>query len=156
MTSRISPIVGACLLAAACAATSPMSQARLEDSIAAIATEFEGRPGFVEFAVDGVRVYCISDPHHDRMRLIAPIVSLREVDAGLLRVLLAANYHSSLDARYAASQGIVYAAYLHPLSTLSEAELESALSQVVSLVQTFGSSFSSGELHFGESEEESF
>ena len=63
--------------------------------------------------------------------------------------MLIANYHSSLDARYAVSQGIVYSAFLHPLSTLADDQLASALRQVAALATTFGSTYSSGELMFG-------
>ncbi len=43
----------------------------------------------------------------------------------------------------------VYSIYLHPLESLSEAELRSAVSQVVMLVQTFGTTYSSAGIVFG-------
>ena len=65
--------------------------------------------------------------------------------------MLDANFHSALDARYAVSEGIVYALFLHPISSLTPQQIVSALDQVVSLVTTFGTSFSSGQLQFGPS-----
>ncbi|MEO0409240.1 MAG: hypothetical protein AAF289_18005, partial [Cyanobacteria bacterium P01_A01_bin.135] len=63
--------------------------------------------------------------------------------------ILIANFHTTLDARYAVSDGTVVATYLHPLSTLQEQDLRSAVRQVVSLAETFGTTYTSGELLFG-------
>ena len=59
-----------------------------------------------------------------------------------------ANFHTALDARYAFNKGILYAAYIHPLSTLTKAQLESALEQTATLAATFGKEYSSGSLIF--------
>ena len=63
--------------------------------------------------------------------------------------MLEANFHSALDGRYAISNGMVYAAYIHPLSPLRPEEVRSALRQVAELGKTFGTTYSSGELLFG-------
>lgn len=63
--------------------------------------------------------------------------------------VLEANFHSALDARYATSDGVLYAAFIHPLSPLTEAEVRSAVAQVASLVRSFGTTYSSGELAYG-------
>ena len=136
------------MLACATPAETPMTQERMEELISRSAQDVAGRAGALEFSYDGVSMACISDVTHDRMRIIAPITSVGGLSARTLEMLLVANYHTSLDARYAISDGAVYAAYLHPLSDLSEAQLASALRQVASLARTFGSTFSSGELSF--------
>ena len=58
------------------------------------------------------------------------------------RILLQANFGNTLDARYALREGMLYAVYLHPLSSLTLRDLEAALGQVASLVRNFGTSFS--------------
>ncbi|NJL83304.1 MAG: hypothetical protein HC890_10765, partial [Chloroflexaceae bacterium] len=58
----------------------------------------------------------------------------------------------TLDARYAVSNGVVFAAFVHPLSTLDERDFLSALRQVSQLVRNFGTSYSSGALSFGPGE----
>jgi hypothetical protein len=98
--------------------------------------------------VDGVQVIVVADPHADRMRVVAPIKEVAKLQPKQMHIMLEANFHTALDARYATSKGMVYAAFLHPLSSLSDEYLRSAVRQVVSLVQTFGSSYSSGELAF--------
>jgi len=130
-----------------------MSQERMEELVANASNEAEGRPGAMQFLFDGVQMLCLSDVEHDRMRIIAPITTREGLAAPYLDLMLLANYHTSLDARYAVSDGVVYAAFLHPLSTLTESDLASAMRQVASLAQTFGSTYSSGELSFGVSEE---
>ena len=126
-----------------------MDQTTLEDVVRRCSEETRGERGVVEFSQEGVAMACISDPRADRMRIIAPIAELEGLDESVLHAMLDANFHSALDARYATSDGIVYAAYLHPLSTLTEDELVSAIDQVAELVRTFGTTFSSGDLIFG-------
>jgi hypothetical protein len=59
-----------------------------------------------------------------------------------------ANFDSALDARYAIAKETLWSAYIHPLSTLSDEDFLSGLGQTVNLVDTFGSSFSSGSSTF--------
>ena len=95
-----------------------------------------------------VRMACMTDLHHDRMRVIAPIIEVEGLSSQHLVAMLEANFHTALDARYAISSDVVFAAFIHPLSPLSDGELRAALRQVASLVETFGDGYSSGELVF--------
>jgi len=108
-----------------------------------------GPPGAIQTRVEGINIYLISDSAHDRMRIMAPVARMNPANPRLAPLLLQANFKSTLDARYAVSEGVIYAAFLHPISSLSHELLESALAQVLSLAKTFGSTFSSDELHFG-------
>lgn len=78
---------------------------------------------------------------HDRMRIVAPIGPEAKLTDQQRKRMLDANFHSALDVRYATSKGLVYAAYIHPLSTLRREEVQSALRQVAELVKTFGSTY---------------
>jgi hypothetical protein len=80
------------------------------------------------------------------MRLITPVRRISELSPEQVPRVLEANFHTTLDARYATSEDILYAAYIHPLSFLSEVELRSAVRQVSNLALSFGSTYSSGEL----------
>ena len=126
----------------------PMDGERLVSAIAEQATAVQRGQGVVEFVFDDVRMLCIYDTHYDRMRIVTPVAREHAITPEHLSAALIANFHSALDARYAMAEGIVYAAYLHPLSSLSRAELVSALRQVSALAKTFGTTFSSGELYF--------
>ena len=127
----------------------PMTREKMEKILRVIGTEARGVPGLLEFKVKEVVLVCISDPGHDRMRIIAQIRPLSDLTSEQLEAILEANFHSALDARYATSQGILYAAFIHPLSNLTERELRSAAFQVPSPAFTFGPPYSSGTLLCG-------
>lgn len=114
-----------------------------------MADELDGEDGRWQMRVGEVPLACMTDLHFDRMRIIAPIIELDEVSVDMRDQCLEANFHTALDARYATSDGVLYAAFIHPLSPLDEDQVESAVRQVASLVETFGTTFSSGELVFG-------
>ena len=132
-------------------ATAPvprMTLARMEQIFADQVDAITGPSGAIQTQVDGIPIYLISDEKHDRMRIIAPITRVTGLDPRVQGVLLRANFHSTLDARYAISDDVVFAAFLHPISSISPELIASGLTQVVTLVKTFGTSFTSGELVF--------
>ena len=103
----------------------------------------------IEFEFRDVLMVCIYDEHHDRMRIISPIKKYEEVSELEKDRMMESNFHSSLDARYGVSGGILYSAYIHPLSPLEEKDVLSGIYQVASLHLSFGSDYSSGILSFG-------
>lgn len=123
----------------------PMTRARMEMVFAEQVDAILGPPGAIQTRVDGVSVYLLSDVTHDRVRLIAPITSVKNLNQRILAILLHANFHRTGEARYAISDGVVHAVFQHPISSLSPVLIKSALAQVVSLAKTFGSHFSAGE-----------
>jgi hypothetical protein len=127
----------------------PMTQARMEQIFGDQVDAIEGPSGAIRTIVDEVEIYLISDPTNDRMRLLARVADVNRVDPRIVNVLLQANFYRTLDARYAVSEGIVFSAYLHPLSTLSREELISGFDQVLALAKNFGTTYSSGKLDFG-------
>lgn len=127
-----------------------MTVDELEQVLRAAADEIEGEDGRWQLRLDEVPLACMTDLHFDRMRIIAPIAEVDEVTDELRDLCLEANFHTALDARYATSEGVLYAAFIHPLSPLDADQVESAIRQVASLVETFGTTFSSGELVFGD------
>ena len=80
---------------------------------------------------------------------MTPVASVEVLDGDLLYRMLQANYDSALDARYAIAQGLVWSVFIHPLSNLDEAFLASAIRQVHTAAETFGTTFTSGELIYG-------
>ena len=98
----------------------------------------------------GRELLVLADPESDRMRVLAPIGDAQSVSPEQILRMMVANFHTALDARYAfISDGTVVAVYLHPLSSLQERDLRSALRQVAELADTFGTTYSSGEMIFG-------
>ena len=122
----------------------PMTQSVMELLFAEEVDAILGPSGAIQTKVDGINVYLISDPVQDRMRIIAPIALAEKLDPRFLAIMLEANFYRTGDARYSTSDGVVYAAFMHPISSLSPTLLKSALAQVLSLAKTFGTRFSSG------------
>ncbi len=127
---------------------SEMTQDRLQDLILEVGTNVIISGNIVRFTFDGAELLCVSDISADRMRIISPIIELAEVGSEQLLLALAANFHSALDARYAISDGIIYSAFIHPLTPLSDGEVISAIAQVARARNTFGNEYSSGALYF--------
>lgn len=103
----------------------------------------------IEFEFRNVLLVCIYDENHDRMRIISPIKKYEEVSELEKDRMMESNFHNSLDARYGVSRGVLYSAYIHPLSSLKEKDVLSGIYQVASLHLSFGSNYSSGVLSFG-------
>ncbi len=61
---------------------------------------------------------------------------------------LVANFHTTLDVKYAVSDEILWAVFIHPLKELSEQQLRDAISQVCHADLTFGTTFSSTDQVF--------
>lgn len=104
---------------------------------------------FMRFKFQSVYINLIFDETHDRMRLVSPIIEVKNIADSQMMKMLKANYHDALDARYAVSEGIVWSTFIHPLSDLTEEYLKSAIRQVAVAKATFGRGYSSGTLQFG-------
>ena len=111
-------------------------------------SELEGEKGFWRGNREEVPVFVFSDDEHDRMRLMAPIGVVEELDPDLLHVLLQANYDRALDAKYALRGLEVWAVSVHPLATLAPDDFASFLEQVVKLVKNTGTTYASSDLVF--------
>ena len=94
-------------------------------------------------------LYLIYDVAADRMRLMSPIIEASELTETLMYRMLQANYDAVLDPRYVIARGVVWCAFIHPLSALSDEQLASAIIQVHTGATTFGTSFTSGGIVFG-------
>lgn len=132
----------------ASAIAADMTQQRMENIIISMSDSSEGGNGYLPFVYQDVQMALISDTSHDRMRIIAPIIQYNQLDTEHIDAMMVSNFHLALDARYAVSEGILYAAYIHPLSSLNKRQLRSAVRQVASLSISFGSEYSSGELTY--------
>ncbi len=103
----------------------------------------------IQLEVEGHVLIALTDERHDRMRLVVPVVEATQLDEDEKDRLLAANFHTALDARYAVHDGVLYSVFIHPLSPLTREQAQDAVRQVVTLAATFGASYSSGDLVFG-------
>jgi len=125
-----------------------MTTAAISKLLESYLSDLEGHPGFWRGIREQVPVYAFSDDKNDRMRLMAPIGELRELDPQVLKVLLQANYDRALDAKYALRGNEVWAVAVHPLATLAPDDFASFINQVVKLVKNTGSTYASSDLVF--------
>jgi hypothetical protein len=109
----------------------------------------KGQKGQWSFTLNGVAMSVVTDSRADRMRIVSPIVSVDKLDRSDLLNLLEANFDRALDAKYTVFDGTVWAAFVHPLSPLTRGELVSAAKQVAALSNSFGTTFSSLDIVFG-------
>jgi len=101
------------------------------------------------FTVDGTPVTLVFDVNADRMRLFTRVSPSDALSGSQLRRLMQANFDTALDARYAIAGGQVWSTYMHSLVSLTHDDFVSAIAQTVTLVKTYGTTFSSGALSFG-------
>jgi len=126
-----------------------MTQSMMEEIVKQTASVSNGEKGVVNFTYNNVRMALISDVKHDRMRIIAVVKKFKALTPQQIEAILNSNFHKSLDARYAVSKGVLYSAYIHPLSSLRKKQITSAMLQVSNLAKSFGNEYSSGVLRFG-------
>lgn len=127
-----------------------MTQEKIENIIhKSIHTEvIEEEKGYLFFNYLGTKMLFLSDEKYNRMRIVSSITTYSNLAPKIKDALMNSNFHLALDARYAVSEDILYAAFIHPISTLDEEDLKSALKQVYNLVVSFGKTYSSGQLEF--------
>lgn len=133
-----------------------MDNMRLDEIIRRLDQKPQGSDGLWQLRIGNHAVTVITDEAADRMRIVIPITETSELSQKHLYRIMQANFDSALDARYAIAKEILWSAYIHPLSSLTNEDFLSGLGQTVNLVDTFGGSFSSGTTTFigGDSQEE--
>lgn len=123
-----------------------MTAERLEFILDQETNNFRLENGQWLFTLEGRPMVALVDEAVNRMRLVAPITAAENLTDEQIQSMLVANFHTTLDGRYAVTNGTVVATFVHPLSSLQENDLQSALRQVAQLAENFGSTYSSGEL----------
>ncbi len=127
-----------------------MTLARLTAIIENVGKNVEvNENGSITFTYDDAQLLAVVAEQANRMRIIAPVIAASDITENQMAAMLVSNYHLALDARYAVGDGVLYSAYVHPLRELTTNQVRSAIRQVATLRNTFGTSYSSGEMSFG-------
>lgn len=130
-------------------AQAQMTNQKLKDILTQEVDSIEGFSGMWQLKLNDLPMIVLTDSINDRMRIIAPIIEASRLNEDVLLDCLTANFHSALDVKYAISDHVLWSVYIHPLSSLSDQEVRSAVQQVFLAAATFGTSFSSTPLLFG-------
>lgn len=72
-----------------------------------------------------------------------------ELEEEQYKLMLEANFDRALDAKYALFDGIVWSVFTHPLAELEVEQFKIAMNQVITLSETFGSTYNSTDFVFG-------
>ena len=132
----------------ACASSRAMNDERLRDALATETGGWEGKPGAWVFTYRDLEMMLLTDEHHNRMRIISPVALEETLAPARMQVLLGVNFDRTLDARYATWQGKLWAAFIHPLDSLTAGEARAGLDQVWNLVRNYGGSYAGSDLAF--------
>lgn len=127
----------------------PMNNRQLDGLIRQVSDRVEGELGYWRFDYQGRQLMVITDESHNRMRVMTAIIDETEVTEEIRQIVLEANFDRALDAKYATSQGYLWSVFTHPLAELTNDQFLDAVSQVKTLADNFGTSFSSSDLVFG-------
>lgn len=128
--------------------TVPTDNRRLQDMLSRSAKILRRQGNAWAIQYGDVPMMVMTSEQHDRIRIMAMVGEGSLVKEANLPLLMQVNFDKALDARYALFQDKLWALYLHPLGSLSETGLTSALMQVANLVKTYGTTYSSSALQF--------
>ncbi|MGJ3248790.1 MAG: hypothetical protein ACFE0I_22295 [Elainellaceae cyanobacterium] len=109
----------------------------------------QAQAGQLQFTLDDRSMVVLSNEENDRMRILTPVISANRLTPQQVQNILIANFHTTLDARYAVTDRTLVSVFVHRLSSLQDNDFRSALYQVANLAESFGTTYSSGELIFG-------
>ena len=126
----------------------PMDNKRLDTLLKEIDANTQGEAGFWYVEYNGHPTYVITDEAADRMRVVVQISPAETLDQAALFRMMQANFDSALDARYSIARGMLWSAYIHPLSPLSDDRFRAGFLQAITLAETYGTEYSSGGLRF--------
>ncbi|MEM9781392.1 MAG: hypothetical protein AAF899_02845 [Pseudomonadota bacterium] len=129
----------------------PMTVARVGEVLSRLDEEAQRSPDgtVMQITIEGTALMFVSDPRHNRMRLMSRIGPADALSEEQLMRIAQANFDTALDARYAVARGQIWSVYIHPLAELTETQLIEAVGQVVNAAESFGTTYSSGLLSFG-------
>ena len=103
----------------------------------------------MQLTIADVKITIIADIKSNLMRAFSPIQSLDGINQQILYRMLQANFDSALDARYAIAREHIISVFIHPFKELQKDQLIEGIGQVVNLVKTYGTAFTSGAMTFG-------
>lgn len=125
-----------------------MTNDRLDELIRRIDENAERNANQWLMSWEEMPILVVTDENADRMRIMTPVADAADLSEEELYRLMQANFESALDARYAIANGRLWSTFIHPLSPLTDEQFFSGVGQTLTLVVTFGGSYSSGVFRF--------
>lgn len=126
-----------------------MTPTRLEMILEEEGTNVRSQNNQWQLDLENQTLLVLVNEERDRMRIVTPVVPITQLTPDQVGHTLVANFHTALDARYAVTDDMLVSVFVHPLSSLQEDDLRSALHQVANLANNFGTTYSSEGMIFG-------
>jgi len=127
----------------------PMNNVSLKTILDETCAKVEGQEGYWQVEYLDRLLIIITDKRYNRMRIISPIIEVKDVKKKQLEEAMSANFDKVLDAKYAIANDIVWSVFAHPLQQLTENQVKDALNQVYLAAATFGTEYKSTDILFG-------
>jgi len=125
-----------------------MSADQLQSLIEQASDTMQHQGSTIRFSYKERLLICIYDENANRMRIISPIIERKDIGEEELLNAMVANFHSALDVKYALSDEVIWAVFIHPLKELSNHQVLDAIDQLYNASETFGNTYSSTDLVF--------
>ncbi len=125
------------------------NNAKISEILLSVCDSVKGGQGNWQVIYKRRYLFIITDESHNRMRIITPVIEEKKLKKGDLKLLLEANFHKALDAKYSLYNGFLWSVFTHPLGELATDQFKDAMNQVVQLADTYGTSYTSTDLIFG-------
>lgn len=126
-----------------------MNNVALKTILDETCAKVEGNEGYWQAEYLDRVLYIITDSRYNRMRIISPIIEVKDLKKKQMEEALSANFDKVLDAKYAIANDVVWSVFAHPLQELTTAQIKDALNQVYLAAATFGSEYKSTNILFG-------
>ena len=120
-----------------------MNQSKLKLILAKKAVVVEESQNSVQYKLDGILIYLVTDENANRMRLMAPVIEQSKLKDKDMVTLMAANFDKALDAKYALYNNFLWSVFTHPLKELQSKQIVDAFYQVKTLVKNYGTTYNS-------------
>jgi hypothetical protein len=125
-----------------------MNQSKLKLILAKKAVVVEESQNSVQYKLEGILIYLVTDENANRMRLMALVIEQSKLKDKDMVTLMAANFDKALDAKYALYNNFLWSVFTHPLKELEPKQIVDAFYQVKTLVENYGTSYTSSNLVF--------
>ena len=126
-----------------------MTNEKMQKILYREAREVKGDLGNWQFVWRERPMMILTDSDANRMRIMTPILEENNLSTDQYKIMLEANFDRALDAKYALFEGVVWSVFTHPLGELTVEQFKSAIGQVGTLADNFGSTYNSTDFVFG-------
>lgn len=129
-------------------AAQEMNNEELGKIIYVVADSLRGKAGNWQFVIKDRLLICVTDETNNRMRIMSPIIEQKKLAYTDMLKVMEANFHTTLDVKYAISNDLLWSVFIHPLRELSKEQVVDAISQVYVAAMTYGTTYNSTGLSF--------